>query len=71
MLQLLKAYDADKGDKVVIVKRFDEGKSVLDVTATTTEVKMPRLVHPQVPNKTIGRDNPVVVVLPFVLIISV
>lgn len=37
--QVQKAYGSE-GDKVVIVKRFDEGKSVLDVTPDTTEVRL-------------------------------
>jgi len=36
--EVLKAYDAGKGGKVVVMKEFDEKKAVLDVTASTTEV---------------------------------
>lgn len=35
---MLKAYDAPKGDKIVIVKTYDEGKAVMDVKAATTPV---------------------------------
>lgn len=37
--EVLKAYDAAKGGKVVVMKKFDEKKAVLDVTSSTTEVK--------------------------------
>ena len=36
--EVLKAYDAAKGGKVVVMKKFDEKKAVLDVTSSTTEV---------------------------------
>ncbi|CAM9820446.1 unnamed protein product, partial [Hapterophycus canaliculatus] len=37
---VLKAYDATKGSKIVIMKTFDEKKAVLDVTSATTEDEM-------------------------------
>lgn len=37
-VQVLKAYDAPKGNKVVIMKTFDEKKAVMDVKSSTTAV---------------------------------
>lgn len=37
--QVRGAYDASKGDKVIIFKAFDEKKAVLDVEASTTAVR--------------------------------
>lgn len=37
--EVLKAYDAPKGGKVVVMKTYDEKKAVLDVTSSTTEVQ--------------------------------
>lgn len=36
--EVLKAYDAPKGGKIVVIKTFDEKKAVMDVTSATTEV---------------------------------
>lgn len=36
--EVLTAYDAPDGGKVVVMKKFDEKKAVLDVTSSTTEV---------------------------------
>lgn len=42
--EVLKAYDAPKGGKVVVMKTFDEKKAVLDVTSSSTKVRRVRFV---------------------------
>lgn len=37
--EVLKAYNAAKGGKVVVMKKFDEKKAVLEVTSSTTAVR--------------------------------
>eukprot|EP00903_Cladosiphon_okamuranus_P020589 g18900.t1 len=43
--EVLKAYDAAKGGKVVVMKKFDEKKAVLDVTSSTTEEEIAEWVE--------------------------
>lgn len=37
--QVLAAYGASEGDKVVVMKTFDEKKAVMDATSSTTSVR--------------------------------
>lgn len=39
VLQVLKEYDASSGDKIVVMKTFDEKKSVMDAKDSTTTVR--------------------------------